>query len=134
MFTKDLIASMRWGGVLGAYRLTVGKGSVEQDGSYLGGYFSRSYGDLSPNTFEEKTITQITCTLNGSNMLKMNSIINIPSTYPGTIYFGRYDTKQYFEMPYTDMVDVFTTSEKILSEADIGKTIPVYIGWKPPEF
>ena len=125
---------MGGGGVLGAYRLTVGKGSVDEDGSYLGGYFSGSYGTISPNTFEEKAITQITCTLNGSNMLKMNSIIIISGIYQGTLYFGRYDTKQYFEMSYTDVVECFTTSEKILSEADIGKTISVYIGWTPPEF
>lgn len=67
-------------------------------------------------------------------MMKMNSIIVISGIYQGTIYFGRYDTKQYFEMPYADVVEVFNTSEKILSEADIGKTIPVYLGWTPPEF
>lgn len=124
---------MGGGGVLGEYRLTVGKGPVDQDGSYLIGYYNGSYGTISPNTFEEKTITQITCTT-GSNMLKMNSIIVISGIYQGTLYFGRYDTKQYFEMPYADVVEVFNTSEKILGEADIGKTIPVYIGWTPPEF
>lgn len=37
-------------------------------------------------------------------------------------------------MPYTDTSKNFRTSEQILGEADIGKTIPVYIGWTPPEF
>ena len=127
---------MGGGGGLGQYRLTVGKGSVDENGSYNVGYYvSGSYGDLSPNTFEEKTITQITYTIKGPNTIKTYSIIRISGLSQGTIYFGRYDTKQSFELSWSTTSEAFSTyTGEILGEADIGKTIPVYIGWTPPEF
>ena len=126
---------MGGGGGLGEYRLTVGRGPVNEADAYPVGYLSGSYGDLSPNTFEEKTITRITRFVYGSDTIKAPSTIIISGLSQGTIYFGRYDTKQSFEMPYSTASRGFLTyNEQILGEADIGKTIPVYIGWTPPEF
>ena len=123
------------GGVLGEYRLTVGRGPVTEVDSTPVGYLSGSYGDLSPNTFEEKTITRITGSVYGSDTVKAYSTIIISGLSQGTIYFGRYDTKQSFRMPYLTTTSGFSTyTEQILGEADIGKTISVYIGWTPPEF
>lgn len=122
------------GGVLGKYRLTVGRGPVNVADATPVGYLSASYGNLSPNTFEEKTITQLTGVIYGSDTVKAYSTIIISGLSQGTIYFGRYDTKQSFEMPYSTARSAFSTTKHILGEADIGKTISVYIGWTPPEF
>lgn len=117
------------GGVLGQYRLTVGTGST------YWGYNSGLCGAISPNTFEGKTITGLYQSFsNGSGKNYIHLYVSGLSG-GGTIYYGRYDTKQLVSLEWlADNNQYQTYSSNILTEADVGKVIQVYLGRTRPEF
>lgn len=116
------------GGVLGQYRLTVGTAST------YWGYNSGSCGAISPSTFEDKTITALRQDFNNSSG-KNYAVLRISGLSGGTIYYGRYDTKQIVPLEWHAGYSRYQTySYDILTEVDVGKVIQVYLGRTQPEF
>ena len=124
----SLLISNGGGGILGQYRLTVGTTST------YWGYSSGWCGAISPNTFEGKTITGLYQDFNNSSG-KNYAHLYISGLSGGTIYYGRYDTKQIVPLEWHDGNSRYQTySYDILTEADVGKTVQVYLGRTQPEF